>query len=66
MFMCSVAYRYVYLNPYGEGYTNMYQAISIILLAISDWNLPGGWLSKNCQYVDSPHISDQLVAENAW
>ena len=24
IFICSVAYRYVYLNPYREGYTNIY------------------------------------------
>ena len=40
MFICSVAYRYVYLNPYGEGYTNIYRVIGIILLAISHGNLP--------------------------
>ena len=30
MFICCVAYRYVYLNPYGEGYTNIYRVIGII------------------------------------
>ena len=34
MFICSVAYRYVYLNPYWEGYTNIYRVFGIILLAI--------------------------------
>ena len=24
IFICRVAYQYVYLNPYGEGYTNVY------------------------------------------
>ena len=38
---CSyVAYRYVYLCPYWEGYTNIYRVIAIILLTISP-NLPG-------------------------
>ena len=30
MFICSVAYRFVYLNPYGEGYTDIYRVIGII------------------------------------
>ena len=45
MFIGSVAYRYVYLNPYREGYTNIYRVIAIVLLAISHCllrNLPGG------------------------
>ena len=29
--ICSVAYRYVYLNPYREGYTIIYRVIGIIL-----------------------------------
>ena len=46
MFICSVAYRYVYLYPYREGYTNIYRVIGIILLAIFRTvyrNLPDGW-----------------------
>ena len=35
MFICSDAYRYVYLNPYREGYTDIYRDIGVILLAIS-------------------------------
>ena len=48
MFICSVAYRYIYINPYREGYTNIYRVIRIILLMISHcieiyrFNLPGG------------------------
>ena len=57
---------YIYLNPYEKGYTYIYIVIGIILLAISHWNLPGGRYLKNCQYVNSPHISDQLGTENAW
>ena len=35
MFICSVAYRYVCLYTYREGYSNINQVIGIILLAIS-------------------------------
>ena len=35
MSICSDAYRYVYLNPYRECYTNIYRVIGVILLAIS-------------------------------
>ena len=35
MFICSVANRCVYINPYWMGYTNIYRVIGNILLAIS-------------------------------
>ena len=34
VYICSVAFRYVYLHPYREGYTNMNGVIGIILLGI--------------------------------
>ena len=69
MFICSDAYRYVYLNPYRECYTNIYRVIGVILLVIS-WEIyrvgDNRRTTEKCQYVDSPHISDQLGTENAW